>query len=561
MGMQQLRGASPHVDQPDRPSIILIMSDDMGYSDIGCYGGEIETPHLDHLAANGLRFTQFYNTSRCCPTRASLLTGLYPHQAGIGWMMSDQSLPGYRGDLNRNCVTIAEVLKTAGYATFMVGKWHVTPYVNPKDESEKRNWPEQRGFDRYYGIINGASSLWDPNSLVRHNRLISCVDDPEYQPSEPFHLTDAISDNGARFVREQSKSQPFFLYVAYTAAHWPMHARRRDIAKYQGKYDAGYEPIRRARLEKMKRLGVVSPGAELAPVVGDWESQPDKTWEADCMEVYAAMVDQMDQGIGRILDAVRDTGRWDNTLVFFLQDNGGCAESCGRSPDPEKRVVRAAAPTLPPIPKVKVHYFGSVPGQTRDGYPIRRDHATPGPADTYIGYGRNWANVSNTPHREYKHWVHEGGISTPLIVHWPAGFATKNGLRSQPSHLIDLMATCVDVSGATYPSEVAGRSIHRLEGASLVPAFSNQPLNREHLFWEHEGNRAIRQGDWKLVAKGSMADRSRPVEWELYNIADDRAEQHNLASTHPQLVKDLQSKWRSYAERTQVLPAPIAKSR
>ncbi|MEE2825399.1 MAG: sulfatase-like hydrolase/transferase, partial [Planctomycetota bacterium] len=237
------------------PNIILIMSDDMGYSDIGCYGGEIQTPNLDRLAANGLRFTQFYNTARCCPTRASLLTGLYPHQAGVGWMMNDQGLDGYRGELNRSSMTIAEVLKPAGYSTYMAGKWHVTKHVNPKDDSEKFNWPQQRGFDRYYGIINGASSLWDPNSLVRGNELITCVNDPQYAPEDPYHFTDAISDNAVKFVKEHDPNAPFFMYVSYTAAHWPMHARPRDIEKYKGAYDAGYQAVRKRRLEKMKQIG------------------------------------------------------------------------------------------------------------------------------------------------------------------------------------------------------------------------------------------------------------------------------------------------------------------
>ncbi|MEO2027791.1 MAG: sulfatase-like hydrolase/transferase [Fuerstiella sp.] len=261
--------SAAHAAKPGgQPNIIIIMSDDMGYSDIGCYGGEIQTPVLDGLAKQGLRFTQFYNTGRCCPTRASLLTGLYPHQTGIGHMMDDKGIDGYRGDLNRSCVTIAEALKPAGYATYMVGKWHVTKHTHPEDEADKFNWPLQRGFDRYYGIINGASSLWDPNSLTRDNRPITIRNDAVYQPSEPYHFTDAISDNASMFINQHDGSKPFFMYVAYTAAHWPMHARERDIAKYDGQYDAGYEPIRQTRLEKMKQLGVVEPHAKPCPTVG-----------------------------------------------------------------------------------------------------------------------------------------------------------------------------------------------------------------------------------------------------------------------------------------------------
>ncbi|WP_342793745.1 arylsulfatase [Pontiella desulfatans] len=537
-----------------RPNIIIMMSDDMGYSDIGCYGGEIQTPVLDGLARKGLRFTQFYNTARCCPTRASLLTGLYPHQAGIGHMMADKGLDGYRGDLNRKCVTIGEVLRPAGYSTYMVGKWHVTKHTHPEKESDKFNWPLQRGFDRYYGIINGASSLWDPNSLTRDNQPITIKNDPVYKPKEPYHFTDAISDNAAMFIDEHDPAKPFFMYVAYTAAHWPMHARERDMAKYKGQYDAGYEPIRKARLAKMKKLGVVEPNASLSPTVGNWDAVEDKPWEAACMETYAAMVDQMDQGIGRIVKALERKGALDNTLILFLQDNGGCAESGGRK-EKGPLVTRADQPTLDPIPDDVAHYTGSWPKQTREGWPVLRGHVMPGPADTYIGYGRGWANVSNTPHREYKHWVHEGGISSPLIAHWPQGISARNGLRKEPGHLIDLMATCVELSGAAYPAERNNEKIHPMEGRSLVPVFGGASLDRKAIYWEHEGNRAVRVGDWKLVAKG------RTGKWELYNLAADRSELDDLAASHPERVGELAAMWQAYAERAQVIPWPNAKNK
>jgi arylsulfatase len=431
----------------------------------------------------------------------------------------------------------------------MVGKWHVTKHTRPEGDADKFNWPLQRGFDRYYGIINGASSLWDPNSLTRDNTPITMGSDPAYQPVESYHFTDAISDNAAMFIREHDGSKPFFMYVAYTAAHWPMHARERDIARYRGSYDPGYEPIRAARLARMKTLGVVKPNARLSPTVGSWDDVPDKEWEAACMEVYAAMIDQMDQGIGRIIGALKDQGEFDNTLILFLQDNGGCAEPYGRKVE-GPRVERGADPSLPPIPDHARHYYGSTPEQTRDGWPVRRGHVIPGPADTAIGYGRNWANVSNTPHREYKHWVHEGGISTPLIAHWPAGFTATNELRHQPSHLIDLMATCVDVSRATYPARFHDEPIRPPEGLSLVPVFAGKSLDREALYWEHEGNRAVRMGDWKLVAKG------RQGPWELYDIAQDRSELHDLAATHPELVQKLAEMWMRKAKATQVLPYP-----
>jgi arylsulfatase len=530
------------------------MSDDMGYSDIGCYGSEINTPVLDGLSANGLRFTQFYNTAKCCPTRASLLTGLYPHQAGVGYMMGDKGTDGYRGNLNRNCVTIAEVLKTADYSTYVSGKWHVTKEMHPDNEEDKFNWPLQRGFDRFYGTMEGACSFWDPSTLVRDNKMITPPSDPEYQPGESYYYTDAISDNAARFVREHDKSKPFFMYVAYTTAHWPMHARPRDIEKYKGRYDAGYEPIRKARFEKMKKLGVIKADAELSPQAGSWSKIKDKKWEAACMEVYAAMIDSMDQGIGRIVNALKEKDIFDNTLVLFLQDNGGCAESASRG---KKLNPRGEKPTLPPIPPDAQHYFGVVPTQTRDGWPVRRGQVMPGPADTYIGYGRNWANVSNTPFRGYKQWVHEGGISTPLIAHWPAGINAKNELRNQPGHLIDLMATCVDLSGAEYPVTYKGNKIKPMEGRSLALAFANKQIQRDAIYWEHDGNLAVRVGKWKLVSKRIHAQTK--VNWELYDIEADRSELHNLAAEHPKRFKEMVDLWFAYAKRANVFPCRAIK--
>ena len=531
-----------------KPNIIVIMSDDMGYSDLGCYGGEINTPNLDALAAGGLRFTQFYNTARCCPTRASLLTGLYPHQTGVGHMMDDKGVDGYRGDLNRRCATIAEVLRPAGYRSYAVGKWHVTRYTAP--DGPKHNWPLQRGFDRYYGTIQGAGSFFDPSTLVRDNTMISAFADPEYQP-KLYYYTDAISDHAVRFIADHVRDhsdQPFFLYVAYTAAHWPMHALPEDIARYRGKYDVGYEPVRKARFAKGVKLGTIDPQWGLAPPAEDWDKVADKKWEAAGMEVYAAMVDRMDQGIGKIVAELRRTGRLDNTLILYLQDNGGCAELMGRAAAKDRpNGPRAEKPSLPPMRPEELQK-GIVPNQTRDGYPVRMGpKVLPGPADTYLAYGRGWANVSNTPFREYKHWVHEGGISTPLIVHWPARIKARGELRHQPGHVIDLMATCVDVAGARYPTELHGNPITPLEGKSLVPAFDGQPIEREALFWEHEGNRAVRMGDWKLVAK-----HGRP--WELYNIKADRSELKDLADRHPERVRAMVAAYESWAKRCGVEP-------
>lgn len=548
--------------QAAQPNVIIILSDDMGWSDLGCYGGEIATPNLDALAAGGVRFTQFYNTARCCPTRASLLTGLYPHQAGIGHMMGDYGVDGYRGDLNRRSVTLAEAVKPAGYRSYAVGKWHVTPGDTAARLTNQRNWPLQRGFDRYYGTIHGAGSYWDPSSLVRDNTLITAVNDPAYKPTE-YYYTDAISDHAATFVREHARdhrSKPFLLYVAYTAAHWPMHAREKDIAAYRGRYDAGYAAVRAARWAKQKKLGLVAPDSETAPLVGDWSSVKNKEFETRCMEVYAAMITSMDAGIGRLVAELKSSGQLENTLICFLQDNGGCAETNGRTGE---FVARAAAPSKPVMAK-DAQQYGSRPDQTRDGYAVRGGYGVmPGPGDTYVAYGRDWANVSNTPFREYKHWVHEGGISTPLVVHWPAGMKTERTrdgemgrLCNEPSHLIDIMATCVDLAGAKYPTEFAGERIHPMEGRSLKPLLISPSLSPSFsgsprpIFWEHEGNRAIRVGQWKLVSK-------HPTGWELYDISADRAEQHDLAAKQPDRVREMSAQWDAWAKRAGVLPWPV----
>jgi arylsulfatase len=441
-------------------------------------------------------------------------------------------------------VTIAEALKPAGYATYAVGKWHVTKHIQP--EGPKFNWPLQRGFDRFYGTITGAGSFYDPGTLTRDNTMISPFADAEYQP-EQYYYTNAISDHAIRFIKEHKEQQadkPFFMYVAYTCAHWPMHALEKDIAKYQGKYGEGYAAYRQARLERMRKLGLIGSDWELSPRKGNWEKVEHKEWEARCMEVYAAMIDNMDQNIGRIVSTLKARGDYENTLILFLQDNGGCQEGNGRGGDWNRPV----AATLPPIAN-NVIRLDVVPKQNRAGVPtLMGPNVMPGPEDTYIAYGINWANVSNTPFREYKHFVHEGGISTPLIAHWPQGIARKGELEPQPGHLIDLMATCVDVSGAKYPETRNGEMIQSMEGVSLQPAFGGGSLHRKQpIFWEHEGNRAIRDGEWKLVAQ-----ENKP--WELYNMQSDRTEMHNLSAKDPQRVAKMAEQWDDYAKRAAVLP-------
>ncbi len=516
-----------------RPNILLILADDMGYSDIACFGGEMRTPNIDRLAQGGLRFTHFHNASRCCPSRASLLTGLYPHQAGIGDMMNDQGVDGYRGDLNDRCVTIAEVLKGAGYGTYMAGKWHVTRFIG--DDGPKHNWPLQRGFDRYFGTITGAASYFEPDTLTGDNTRI--------EPPANFYYTDGIADHAVSYIRDHRRNRPdkpFFLYAAFTAPHWPLHALEEDIARIRGRFDQGWDVLRSERRRRMIEMGIVREIWRLSPRDGNvpaWETAPDKAWQLRRMEVYAAQIDRLDQGVGRILGALEQTGARENTLIFFLSDNGGCHEELTPSwgnylLEGKERVARKT---------------------TRDGKPVRffnNPSVMPGPADTYQSYGYPWANVSNTPFRLFKHWTHEGGIATPLIMNWPAGIKGRGDLRRQPGHIIDIMSTCVDVSGAAYPAERAGRQIQPMEGKSLVPAFADKALDREAIYCEHEGNRAVITPRWKLVARGAQGA------WELYDMIADRTEMTDLAAQNPGIVEPMTGMWDAWARRTRVFPRP-----
>ena len=524
------------------PNIILIMGDDMGFSDIGCYGSEIRTPSLDALAARGLRFSQFYNTARCCPTRASLMTGLYPHQAGIGHMMDDTGVDGYTGDLNDRCVTIAEVLRTAGYGTYLSGKWHVTRHKNP--DSPRHNWPRQRGFDRYYGMLTGAGSFYDPPTLTLDNR-------PLPSPEGDYYFTDAVTDHAVAFVQEHRRTRPehpFFLYVAYTSPHWPLHAPAEDVARYRGRYDRGWDALRAERYQRMVERKIIRPDWAITDRdagVEAWETVDHKEWHARRMEVYAAQIDRMDQGIGRLVRALEEDEALDRTLILFLADNGACAEELTADAEWVRRIT---------------------PERTRAGQPVHpgNDPAVmPGPETTYQSYGLPWANASNTPFREYKHWVHEGGISTPLIAHWPEGIHARGEWTPQVGHLVDIMATCVDVAGAHYPRTMRGQPITPMEGASLAPAFSGQAPSERAVFFEHEGNRAVRLGRWKLVSRAEddpfawwQHDDPGPGNWELYDMEADRTETNDLASERPDLVRSLAVLWQQWALRTDVLPYP-----
>jgi len=513
------------------PNILLILNDDMGYSDIGCYGGEVETPNLDRLAQQGLRFTQFYNTARCSPSRASLLTGLHPHQTGIGILTYDSGPEGYAGNLNERCATIAEVLKTAGYRSYLSGKWHVSSSLTQPTDS----WPLQRGFDKFYGTIIGAGSFYDPNTLTRGN------DNVEHEARQPgFFYTDAISDEAVGFLRKHEAShgdQPFFEYVAYTAPHWPLHAHDEDIAKYKGRFDAGWDQLREERLERLVQSGLLDERWKLSgrdPSQPAWGEAEHKAWLTRCMEVYAAQIDRMDQGIGRILDELERQGKIDNTLIIFLADNGACAEDI-----PEDVTIDEL-----------VHKLMIARRETRDGSVVHfgnNPELMPGPENTYQSYGKAWANMSNTPFRLYKHWIHEGGISTPLIMHWPQGIDQPGGIRHAPGYLPDIMATILDITGVPYPSSVNDREILPLEGHSLRSAFEADQIERPPMFWEHEGNAAVRIGQWKLV-------RQYPDPWELYNLEDDRTELHDLAPQYPEKVGEMEQKYEQWAARCGVLP-------
>lgn len=441
-------------------------------------------------------------------------------------MVDDDGIDGYLGDLSDRSVTIAEVLRNAGYATFMSGKWHLTKHV----DGPKHNWPCQRGFDDYYGIITGASNYYNPSTLTRNNQRITTPDDS-------FYLTDSITDEAVSQISghiKSASSQPYFSYVAYTAPHWPLHAPEGDIKRYYGRFEAGWDQLRKERLSRMVASGIIQPDWLLTPrdeTQPAWELSENKAWQQRRMEVYAAQIDRMDQGIGRIIAAVEETGKLNDTLIFFLSDNGGCAEEIQPSWSNFLRGRIAHA-------------------TTRDGKAIQvgnEPECMPGGEETYQSYGVPWANLSNTPFREYKHWVHEGGIATPLIAHWPDGISDAGALRPQPAQLPDIMATCLDVAQASYPKFREGQSVTPHEGYSIRPIFEDVDSLRESLYWEHEGNCAVRCQNWKLVRKFAG-------EWELYNMGTDRTEMDDLSERYPERVASLSKRYQMWADRCGVQP-------
>ena len=464
-----------------KPNIVLILADDLGFSDLGCYGGEIETPNLDRMAAKGLRFSQFYNCAKCSPTRNSILTGLYHQQADVG--------------KGKNCVTIAEALRPAGYTTLAAGKWHVG------------GTPMDRGFDRYFGMLGGACSYFVPDKTFRIDR------EPFATNDRNFYTTNAFTDYALEFLDEAGrKDKPFFLYMAYNAPHYPLHALPEDIEKYRGKYMKGWDLLRKERYRRLIRLGLIDKkwamsarGADRHRSFSDipaWDEVEDKQAEDLNMAVYAAMVDRMDQNIGRILNKLKELKAEDNTLVMFLSDNGGCPYERNKTKD---------------IP--------------------------PGPAESYRTYDSPWANLSNTPFRLYKRFNHEGGNATPFIVRWPAVIKKGGTITHQIGHIIDVMATCIDISDTKYPSRYKGHNITELEGKSLLPIFEGRKREgHDAIFWEFMRNKAVRQGKWKLVTVGDNP-------WELYNMETDRTELNDLSGKMPEKVEELARLYDAWVRR------------
>lgn len=482
----------------ERPNIIILMADDVGYSDIGCFGGEIKTPNLDSLAAGGLRFTNFYSENMCWVSRASLLTGSY-HKASLA-----------KGGIHPAAVTIPEALKPLNYKTYITGKWHLGGKTFPG--------PLDRGFDHFYGILDGAASFFAPHELTRDRKKI------EEEFKDPnYYFTNAISDNAVRWIKETDKEKPVFLYAAYTAAHWPLHAFEKDINKYKGLYAKGWDKIREERFERMQKMKLLPENSKLTPrhpEVKAWEDAENKEWEQRRMEVYAAQLTVMDEGIGRIVQALKDSGRYENSLIFFTIDNGGCHVE---------------------YPKDRKGSY--LPLKTRDGkemFPGNIPGLMPGPENTYQSYGISWANMSNTPFRFFKKYDHEGGIRTPMIAHWPAKIKNKGEMVRRPTHLVDIMPTILDITEAGLPEQSHGKKPMPFDGMSIKKALLGEEGQLEHksIFFYHASGKALRKGNWKLVAVTKK-------KWELYNLADDPVEMNDLAAKMPEKLKEMIAEWES----------------
>lgn len=498
-----------------QPNIVLILADDMGYSDLGCFGGEIDTPHLDALAEEGVRLTQFYNTARCSPSRASLLTGRHPHETGIG-ILTENDLPhGYPGNLSDRFDTAAERLKRAGYRTCLSGKWHLAGDMRRPNGS----WPTERGFDEFYGIIGGADDYFHPRGLYRGTEKLDPPEDPD------FYLTDAIARHAADFVRDAAGEAPFFLYLAFTAPHWPLHAPEPVVRRYAERFRDGWDALRVRRLRRLVEKGILPAQTSLSerdPTQPAWDDASDKEWQLRRMAVYAAQIEMMDRGIGSVLDAVAEAGASENTLVVFLSDNGASAEN------------------LPP--EDTPHFRARQPSHTLAGAPLQLGNHPdiwPGDESTYASYGPAWANLSNTPFRRYKRWVHEGGIATPLVARWPAGRLSAGSVVAAPHQLTDVLPTLLSAAG--QPGD-------DLPGVDMLPVWRDPAEAAPHpLFWEHMGNCAVRSGDWKAV-------KTSDGEWELYDLSSDRSESADLAGAEPELLARLVAQWQDWADRVGVIP-------
>ena len=504
----------------ERANILYIVADDLGYSDLGCYGGEIRTPTLDSLADGGVRLTQFYNTGRCCPSRAAILTGQYPHRVGLGHMTTnDLGRPGYRGVVSSEAMTIAQVLQGAGYRSFMSGKWHLgTPD------------PTRHGFEEFYGTLVSAKRFFDPDHLVRFpvGRRARAY------PEGKFYATDAVTDHALEFLHlaRQTPEKPWFLYIAYNAPHFPLHAPKDEIAKYADQYHGGWDQLRSERLDRMKRLGIVSEDTKLSARshwrnYGETKTGVNPAWStlpldrrrdlARRMAIYAAMIDRLDQQVGRVIADLKAAGEFENTLIVFTSDNGACFEW-----DPYGFDIVSSNQNI-------LHTGEMIEGMGAPG--------------TFHSVGSGWANASNTPWRLYKHFNHEGGIASPGIVSWPAGLKVSPGsIVHSPAHIIDLLPTAMTVAGAEYAGKLP------LPGVDLVSQI-NQGSSGRMLFFEHQGNRAIRDGKWKLVALDDQP-------WELYDFEADRTEMNDLAKSYPDIVKKLLAAWDRWAEENQVTPLP-----
>lgn len=515
----------------EKPNIIIILADDLGFSDLGCYGGEINTPVLDKMAQEGLRMTQMYNSARSCPSRANLLTGLYPHQTGLGHM--DVFRPawpkGYSGfRSNSDNVTIAEVLKDAGYFTAMAGKLHLGKKTNPI----------ARGFQEYYGLLGGFDSMWNPDV---YTRLPKDRTPRKYAEGE-FYATNVITDYAIDFINQANEeNKPLFLYLAYNAPHFPLHAPKEVIDKYVDTYMQGWDIIRDQRWKRIVKLGLLQGKPKLSPrgVVPEslfmdetydlpaWDSltKEQQTDLAHRMAIFAAMVDIMDKNIGRVMDTLKKNGELDNTFIIFMSDNGACAEW---------------------------HEFG-FDGKTGTEYITHTgaDLEKMGGPESYIHYGTGWANVGCTPFTLYKHFSHEGGISAPCIIRWGNHVKNKGGIDYQPAQFSDIMSTCCELAGITYPKEYKGRKITPTPGMSILPIVEGKKMPERYIYNEHEGNRMVRKGDWKLVSANCRGD-----EWELYNIKKDRTEQNNLIKKYPKKAAELEKAYFEWADRSDVLYFP-----